>query len=229
AVVSTSPQKPSSRGWPGSTRSALPAGAVATATWMARLSPSAQRTQYAGAASRAPDHAGLMRGAIARAPLSPTVAAPSASSWATRSASATPVVDGDLDGAGVPLGCDGVERVAPALERERVGQHAAEVDAAATDQIEVVLDAVLAEALDLLDAEGVGADPVDLLEVQRAPLPPAGSVHAALHERAPRLEQADADLERLWLAHRVVHDVDARGMGHRQAHERLAQPPAGPR
>src|SRR5436190_21261062 len=189
---------------------------------MARLSPSAHRTQTTGAARRAPRHTGFIRAAIGRPPLSPTVAAPSASSSATARGSATPVVDGDLDRAGVALRGDGVERVAPALERERVREHAREVDPTGRDEIEVLLDAVLAHALDLFDAERVGPHPVDLLEVERAPLPPAGRVDAALHQRASRLQQPDADLERLRLADGVVDDVDARGMGHWQTHEGLA-------
>ena len=91
----------------------------------------------------------------------------------------------------------------------------------AGDQVEVVLDAVLAHALDLLDAERVGADPADLLEVERAPLPAAGRVDAALHERAPRLQHPDLDLERLGLADGVVGDVDPAGVAHREAAEAL--------
>ena len=50
--------------------------------------------------------------------------------------------------------------------------------------------ACLRKPLDLLDTEGVGADPVDLLEVQRTPLPPARRVHprtspACLAPQAP--------------------------------------------
>ena len=59
-----------------------------------------------------------------------------------------------------------------------------QVDPAVGDQVEVVRDRVLALPSNLLDTEGVGADPGDLLEVQRAPLPPARRVHAGLHERA---------------------------------------------
>src|SRR5262245_3549449 len=100
-------------------------------------------------------------------------------------------VDGDLDRPRPPLVSDGVEGVLPRGEAERVGQHAGEVDASVDHQIDVVLDAMLAHALDLLDAKGVRADPADLLEVERAPLPPTGRGHTALHQRAPRLEHSD--------------------------------------
>src|SRR5882762_8584419 len=72
---------------------AVPAGAPATATWMARLSPGLHRTGYAGAASRAPGHAGFTRGCMRRAPDSPSVAAPS-SSAARRTASGSTIVPG---------------------------------------------------------------------------------------------------------------------------------------
>ena len=104
-------------------------------------------------------------------------------------------------------------------------QHAREVDATVGDQVEVVADAVLALALDLLDPERVRPDPGDLLEVERAPLPSARRVHAALHERAARLEHADAHLERLGLADGVVDDVDAAGVAHRAA--RAGPPSSG--
>ena len=58
------------------------------------------------------------------------------------------------------------------------------------DEVEVVLDAVLAHAVDLLEPERVRADHRDLLEVQRRVLPPRRPVHAGLHERAARLQHA---------------------------------------
>src|SRR6185312_11870226 len=79
-----------------------------------------------------------------------------------------PLVEGDLDGAGAVLRGEHGERVTPRLvEREGVGEHPAEVDAAGFDQVEVVVDAVLAHAVDLLDAERVRAHPAQLLEVER--------------------------------------------------------------
>ena len=114
------------------------------------------------------------------------------------------------------------------LRREGVGEHPGEVDAAVLHEVEVVLDAVLADALDLLDAEGVGADPADLLEVERAPLPPAGRVHAALHERAAGLEHPHLHLEGLRLADGVVGDVDAAGVAHRDAGQALHGRPEHP-
>ena len=82
-------------------------------------------------------------------------------------------VEGDLDRAAAGLVGEGGEGVPPGGQAERVGQHPGEVDPAGGGEVEVVLDAVLADALDLLDAEGVGADQADLLEVERAPLPSA--------------------------------------------------------
>src|SRR5438132_9072043 len=112
----------------------------------------------------------------------------------------SPLVDRDLDGAGIALGGDGDECVAPALERKRVRQHPREVDPTVGDEVEVVADAVLPFAVDGLDPERVRPDPGDLLEVEGAPLPSSWRVHAALYERAARLENADAHLERLRLA-----------------------------
>src|SRR5207302_8507446 len=109
-------------------------------------------------------------------------------------------VEGDLDGAGVALLGERPEGVAPLLEPERVRQHREQVDASVARQVEVVLGAVLAAGLDLLDPEGVRADPRDLLEVQRAPLPACRAVEAGFHQRAPRPEQTDTDLCGLGLA-----------------------------
>src|SRR6476660_9315569 len=81
---------------------------------------------------------------------------------------------------------------------------------------------MFALSVDLLEPECIGANPVDLLEVQRAPLPPPWCVHTGLHQRSPRLEHADADLERLRLADGVVDDVDRTGIRHRKA---LQRPP----
>src|SRR6185503_4376371 len=88
---------------------------------------------------------------------------------------------------------------------------------------------MFALSVDLLDPECIGANPVDLLEVQRAPLPPPWCVHTGLHQRSPRLEHADTDLERLRLADGVVDDVDRTGIRHRKALQRLPQPAAAPR
>lgn len=77
-------------------------------------------------------------------------------------------------------------------------------------------DCVLTKPLDLLDTEGVAADPVDLLEVQRAPLPSARRMHSHAH------------LERLGLAHGVVDDVDRTRICHWQALQRLTQSTATP-
>ena len=77
-------------------------------------------------------------------------------------------------------------------------------------------------------AEGIRADPADLLEVQRAPLPPAGGVHTGLHQRPPRAQDPHPDFECLGLADGVVDDVDGAGVGHRQTLQRLAQPATAP-
>src|SRR5689334_1349271 len=61
-----------------------PAGASATATWIARLSPAVHVTGYAGALMRAPIHAAFNRGDIGRPPLSPRVAAPSCANASAR-------------------------------------------------------------------------------------------------------------------------------------------------
>src|SRR5207302_2431954 len=57
----------------------------------------------------------------------------------------------------------------PLGQREAVGYERGEVEAGG-DEVEVVLEGVLAHARDVLHAEGVGADDPELLEVQRRPL-----------------------------------------------------------
>src|SRR3954468_18905463 len=91
---------------------AVPAGATATATWMARLSPGLHRTGYAGAANRAPGHAGFTRGCMRRAPDSPSVAAPS-SSAARHAASGSTIAPG--------TSADAAQGVAVGV-RERLGE-----------------------------------------------------------------------------------------------------------
>src|SRR5207302_8164496 len=78
AVAGTSPQDPRAGSRPTLTTSTDPAGASATATWIARLSAVLHTTGNAGPLTRAPGHTGRMRGAIGRPPLSPSVAAPRA-------------------------------------------------------------------------------------------------------------------------------------------------------
>src|SRR5206468_4327543 len=84
-------------------------------------------------------------------------------SWRSTSG---PRVDGDLDGAGALLVGDGAEGLAPCRQPVDVGQHPRQVDAAVPDEVEVVLDRVLADAFELFDAEGVRPDPAQLLEVE---------------------------------------------------------------
>src|SRR5438132_10284190 len=85
-------------------------------------------------------------------------------------------VERNLDGAGAVLGGEGGERIPPLVERERVGEHPVEVDAAGGDKVEIVLDPVALNTIDLLEAERVRTHPGDLLEVERRPLPAGGPV-----------------------------------------------------
>src|SRR2546423_14217540 len=82
----------------------------------------------------------------------------------------SPEVEGHLDGPGRLLVDEGGPCLAPVVEGEGVRQHAGQVDASRGGEIQVMGDSVLANAVDLLDAESVGADPADLLEVQRREL-----------------------------------------------------------
>src|SRR6266480_3843319 len=128
----------------------------------------------------------------------------------------TAKVERHLDRAGLVLRGQRSERVTPVVERERVGQHAAEIDSAVRDELQVVIDPVPANAFDLLEAERVRPDHRDLLEVQRRVLPVGRSVHTGLDERSARLQHASPDLERLSLADGVVDNVDSTGVRHRQ-------------
>src|SRR5262245_29579770 len=74
-------------------------------------------------------------------------------------------VEQDFDGTGLALIVRKPERFPVLVEREAVGDDRRHVDLAAADQVEVVLHGVLADAVPLFDAEGIGADQVDLLEV----------------------------------------------------------------
>src|SRR5713101_2713373 len=81
------------------------------------------------------------------------------------------LVDRHLDSTCGALVGNGEKGLPPLVKAEGVGEHRCEVDPARGGEIEVVRDPVLAAALDLLHTEGVGADPADLLEVERTPLP----------------------------------------------------------
>ena len=74
-----------------------------------------------------------------------------------------------------------------------------------------------ARALELLDAEGVRADDRDLLEVERRPLEAPRHLDAGDDDRAARRRDADAHLDRLREADRVVDDVDAAAVEPRHA------------
>src|SRR5271156_6174408 len=93
------------------------------------------------------------------------------------------LVEGHLDRAAFALVGDRQEGVPPLVEPEGVSQHGTQINSAVDNQIEVVLDRVLALPVDLLDPECVAAHPADLLEVQRTPLPPAWRMHPGLHQR----------------------------------------------
>src|SRR5205085_4278164 len=116
----------------------------------------------------------------------------------------------------------------PLLEGEGVGEHGGHVDAALLHEVEVVGDAVLAAAVDLFHAEGVGTHDADLFEVQGSPLVATGRADTRDDERPAALEDADADLERVGLAHGVVDDVDVGRMAPRQALPWLTQHAARP-
>src|SRR5574338_1400613 len=91
----------------------------------------------------------------------------------------------DLDAAGL-LADRSEEGLAPVVERVAVGDEEAEVHLARGAEIDIVLDGVLAHAAELLDAEGVGADHAQLLEVQRRPLEALGRLDADDREDAAR-------------------------------------------
>ena len=110
-----------------------------------------------------------------------------------------------------------------------MGEHAREVDAPVGHEVEVVGDGVLALAVDGLDAEGVRAHPVDLLEVERRPLPPRRRVDPALDQGAAGPQHPDGHLRGLGRPHRVVDDVDGTRVGHGDPHGGRLQHAARPR
>src|SRR5882757_6774623 len=75
------------------------------------------------------------------------------------------LVEGHLDGTAVALVRDGQKRVAPLLQPEGVSQHGPQINSAVGHQVEVVRDRVPAAPVNLLHAEGITADPADLLEI----------------------------------------------------------------
>ena len=76
-----------------------------------------------------------------------------------------------------------------------MGQQGRQVDAAGTDHVQEMGDAVLAHAFDLLDPEGVRARVADLLAVHRCVFPLGRAVHAQLHEGAVGGQHPAADLQ----------------------------------
>src|SRR6185436_3825850 len=97
--------------------------------------------------------------------------------------------------AGAPLVAAREQRILPACQREAMGEDRRAVEAAALDQIEVDLHGVPAPSLELLDAEGVRADQLDLLEVQRRPFEAPGHLDAGHHDGATWGHHPDADLQ----------------------------------
>src|SRR5262249_5943971 len=87
-------------------------------------------------------------------------------------------------------------------------QDGSRVDPTARDEIEVYLHRVAPPSLELLDAEGVGADDRDLLEVERRPLEAPWRLHPGDDDRAARRGDAEAGLDRARRTDRVVDDVD---------------------
>ena len=76
-------------------------------------------------------------------------------------------IEGHLDGTALFLGGQDGKGLSPLVESERVGEHPRQIDPALFHQVQVVGDPVHPDTVDLLDPEGVGSDPGDLLEVQR--------------------------------------------------------------
>src|SRR5262249_60357523 len=79
-----------------------------------------------------------------------------------------------------------------------------------------MLHRVLADAAKLLDAERIGADDAQLLEIDRRPLEAFRCFDADDRQNPARADDAHTDFDRLRRADRVVHGVDA-AVEHRQA------------
>src|SRR5207253_4629329 len=83
-----------------------------------------------------------------------------------------------LHGAGGPLVVGGSEGLLVGVERVAVRDDRRHVDPMRAEQIEVVAHGVLPLPVPLLDAEGVRADEIDLLEVVGRPFEARGRVDA---------------------------------------------------
>src|SRR4051794_36588140 len=101
-----------------------------------------------------------------------------------------PKVERNLDRTSFVLRRESGERVAPVVETEPVREHSREVDLPVGNEIEVVLDPVLANAAEVLESKGVRADHRNFLEVKRCVFPPGRAVHTRLHQRSARLQDA---------------------------------------
>src|SRR5439155_25812636 len=154
------------------------------------------------------------------------------SSVATASRSAIAVREEHLHGPRSSLLRAGQERPAVVVEREAVRDDGRHVDPAARHQLEVDLHRVPPPALELLDAEGIGADDLDLLEVEWGPLEALRALAARHDDRGAGGGDAQGDLHRLGEADGVVDDANAAAVQPGRAvprpHQLGPRPAAGP-
>jgi hypothetical protein len=87
-----------------------------------------------------------------------------------------------------------------------VGDEGREVEAA-SHEVEVVLERMLADPTPVLDAKGVGADDVQLLEIQGCPLEPSGRLDTGDHDVPTGIDASHRGLDRLGSADHVVDDA----------------------
>src|SRR5439155_4800558 len=130
------------------------------------------------------------------------------SSVATASRSAIAVREEHLHRPRSSLLRAGEERPAVVVEREAVRDDGRHVDPAARHQVEVDLHRMPPPALELLDAEGIGTDDLDLLEVERRPLEALRAFDTGHDDRSAGCGDADGNLDRLGEANGVVDDAD---------------------
>src|ERR1700687_4252188 len=97
----------------------------------------------------------------------------------------------------------------PVFEPITMRDHKSEVHLARRTEVEVVLHCVLARTPKLFDTEGVRSDHAQLLKVNRRPFESFRGFDADDRENSARAGDADADLDGLRRADRVVDRVDA--------------------